>query len=200
LAFDLPARFSLRRGPYQPMEYDSLETLLCPVCNQETGSLKQLRLIRTIIALPVRVFFSVGIVRCCPHCMRRYLWKRCFINGLTTCLIGYVILVPYTLALTIATIPKGHSWPVLRGITPEMQLNRSWEYEASPFERFLALLAVPMCVLPGVGILVCWSILWKLRWCTGWAYKTAEIASFIAYFVTIISVGLSLEHFWKKPH
>src|SRR5947207_13869175 len=120
------------------MNGDNLETLPCPICNQQTDSLKQLRVIQTIIAFPIGAVFSGAIIRGCPRCMRAYVWRRCLVNGLTTWIVGYVILVPYTLALTLGTLSRGHSWPVKRGITPEMQLNRTWAYEASWLEKVLA--------------------------------------------------------------
>ena len=181
------------------MNGDHVQTLRCPVCNQQTDSLKQLRVIETIFAFPIGAAFSSNVIRGCPPCMRAFVWRRCLVNGLTTWIVGYIVLVPYTLALTVGTLSKGHSWPVTRGITPEMQLNRTWTYKAHWLEKVLAIIAVPMCVLPGIGILVCWGILWKLRWCTGWVYKTAEIASFVAYFVTIAAIGLSMKIFLEKP-
>lgn len=121
--------------------------------------------------------------------MRSFIWNRCLINGLTTLIIGYVVLVPYSLALTLLTVPNGHSWPILRGITPQMHLNRAWIYEPSVVEKLLALVTIPMCLVPGIGIVACWFILWRLRWCTGWVYKTAEITSFLAYLVSVIALA-----------
>jgi hypothetical protein len=120
------------------------------------------------------------------------------VNGLTTLLIGYIVLVPYSIVATLATLRRGHSWPVLHGVTPEMHLNRTWVNEPNVSDKVLAALAVPMCVLPGVGVLICWGILWKVRWRSGWVYKTTEIASFVAYFATIIAIGLWLDRRWDS--
>lgn len=177
------------------------EILPCPVCKQLTDSLKQYRVIQTIFALPLHhVELSSTVVRSCPPCMRAYAWRRCRINGLTTLVIGYLVLVPYTLAITLATFRRGHSWPVERDITPEMHLNRTWHYEPSFLEKALAVVTSLTCLLPGVGILISWCILWRVRWCTGWVFKTAEIASFVAYFATVTAIGLCLEQLWHNSN
>lgn len=182
------------------MNPEDLHTLPCPRCNRDTDSLKQLRMIDTIVALPFAAMSTSVVVRGCPKCVRIYIWKRCRENGLTTWIVGYAILIPYSLGLHLATISKGHSWPVQRGITPEMHLNRTWVHEASFLDKFLAAFAMPVALAPGVGILICWWILWKVRWCTGWVYKSAEIASFVAYFVTVIGIFMTIERLWGKPH
>jgi len=118
---------------------------------------------------------------------------------LTTWIVGYIILVPYTIALTISTLQKGHSWPVMQGITPEMQLNRTWTWESTPFEKVLAIIAVLCCLVPGIGILVCWTMLWRVRWCTDWVYKTVEITSFVAFFATVVPIGVYLKIASEPP-
>jgi hypothetical protein len=124
------------------MNSHHMNTLLCPVCDQQTDSLKQFRVIRTIIAFPIGAAFSSIVLRSCPQCMRAFIWNRCLVNGLTTWIVGYIILVPYTLALTFATNLKGHSWQVLRGITPEMQLSRTWDYQPSLLDKLLAVFSL----------------------------------------------------------
>lgn len=180
--------------------YDDQEKMYsCPICNQETDRLKQFRVLRSIVAIPMMAVLSSTVVRSCPRCMRAFVWKRCLINGLTTWIAGYLILIPYTLALTIATLQKGHSWPVKQGVSPEMHLKRTWIYESSRFEKMLAILSVPICLIPGIGILICWCILWKVRWCTGWVHRMAEITSFVAYIVTATVIGLYMQEFKGKP-
>jgi hypothetical protein len=127
--------------------------------------------------------------------MRAFVWKRCLINGLTTLLVGYIILAPYTLALTLATFLKGHSWPVLRGITPGMHLNRTWVNEPTALEKALAVIAVVMCLFPGIGVLFCGWTLWRTHWCSGWVHKTAEIATLAAYLVTVMAVVVFFEFY-----
>jgi hypothetical protein len=178
------------------MNSDSAETLPCPTCNHQTNSLKQMRVIQSIVGFPLAVVFSSVIVRRCPRCMRAFLWDRCLVNGLTTRIVGYVVLVPYTLALTLGTISKGHSWQVRRGVTPEMELSRKWSYETSLFDKVLAVISLPLSLLPGIGFLVCCTILWKVRLSTDWVHKMAEIASFIAVFSTIIAIGLYIDPSW----
>jgi hypothetical protein len=122
--------------------------------------------------------------------MRAFIWDRCLINGLTTWVVGYIVLIPYTLALTLATLRNGHSWLVRRGITPTAQLKRAWVNEPTDIEKALAIVAVPASLVPGIGILISWAIFWRVRWCTGWAYTTAEVASVMAYFATLTGASL----------
>ena len=173
------------------------EPLICPVCQQPTDSLKQYRVIRSIVAIPIHVHFTSIVYQSCPRCMRAFVWRRCLINGLTTWIVGYAILLPYTLALTIATMRKGHSWPVLHGVTPEMHLNRTWVNEPTNADKWLAVLSAILCLVPGVGVLYCWYILWKTHWCSGWVHSTAEIAALVANFATFLSVWLLIENGWR---
>jgi hypothetical protein len=79
-----------------------------------------------------------------------------------------------------------------------MQLNRTWVNEPSQLEKLLALITIPACLVPGLGIVVCWWVLWQVRWRSGWVFKTAESASFVAYLVTAVTVGIYLDSSWKK--
>jgi hypothetical protein len=157
-----------------------MDTLSCPVCERQTDSLKQYRVIRRMIAVPVGAVFSSVVLRSCPQCMRAFIWKSCLINGLTTWIVGYIVLVPYTLALTFATMRMGHSWPVLRGISPEMHLKRIWGCEPTWSKKLAAGIAFPFCLVPGIGLLIWWWVFWRTRWSSGWAYSTAETALFVA--------------------
>jgi hypothetical protein len=177
--------------------FDDCELLYCPVCQQPTDSLKQYRVIRSIVAIPIDVDFTSVVHQSCPRCMRAFLWKRCLINGLTTWIVGYAVLLPYTLAFTVATMRKGHSWPVLHGVTPEMHLNRTWRHEPTRGDKWLAVFSAFLCLFPGVGVLYCWFVLWKTHWCSGWVHKTAEIAAFVAYFATICFVSFLMERGWQ---
>jgi hypothetical protein len=172
------------------MDSDDSAMLSCAFCNRGTISLKQYRVIRSLVALSFAAVHTSVVYQSCPECMRAFVWKRCLVNGLTTWLVGYIILVPYTLALTLATLRRGHSWPVLHGVTPEMHLNRTWVNEPTAAEKAFAIMAIGMCLVPGIGVLYCWWTLGRTHWCTGWVHRTAEIAALVAYFVSCISISL----------
>ena len=169
----------------------------CPICDRSTNSLKQYRVIQSIVVLGTHVHSKSVVYKSCPSCMRAFVWKRCLINGLTSWIIGYLILLPYTIALSLATLRKGHSWPVLHGVTPEMHLNRTWVNDPTPVEKILAIMAAMLCLVPGIGVVFCWWILWKTHWCSGWVHKTANIAAFAAYFVTVLSISIYMEGSWR---
>jgi len=171
-------------------------TLSCPVCARPTNSLKQYRVIHTIIAIPLAAVHRSVVYQGCPRCMRAFIWERCLINGLTTWIAGFLILIPYTLALTFATLLRGHSWPVLYGITPAMQLHRTWVARPSGWEKALAILSAVFCIVPGIGIFFSWWALWKLHWRTGWVHDTAQAAAFIAYLVTVITFFMFVKYSW----
>jgi hypothetical protein len=154
---------------------------ICPICAQQTDSLKQYSLIHTLVAIPfVCVEATSAVYRACPPCMRTLVWKRCWINGLTTWIVGYLVLIPYTLGLTLATFRRGHSWAVVRGITPKMQVDQSWVNRPSVFEKILAICSVPLCFLPVIGLLFCLWVHWKTRRRSGWVHRTAEPAAAFA--------------------
>jgi hypothetical protein len=177
------------------MQMDSIvpELAICPVCNGQTDSLKQYRVIRSLVALPWAVVFTSVVHRSCPSCMRALVWKRCLINGLTTWIVGYIILVPYTVALSFATFRKGHSWTVLQDITPQMQLDKTWVNDATSGDKAIALLALVLCFVPGIGVLYCWWAHWKTYRKSGWVHKTAELAAIVSYFSSIVALGIYLE-------
>src|SRR5262249_20142667 len=117
--------------------------LACPVCRKPTDSLKQMRVLATILVLSPHLHFSHSeVYRSCPPCMRRYIWSRCLINGLLTLIAGFLVLVPYSLALTFATLRKGHSPTVLLGITPEMEANAEGIYAPTKRQKILAMVAL----------------------------------------------------------
>lgn len=173
------------------------DQLPCPICSRDTGSLKQIQVIQTIVAFPFFATWKVAVYQSCPQCMRAYVWKNCLRNGLTTWIAGYIILVPYTVALTLMTLWKGHSWPVAHGVTSEMHLSRTWEYVPSFTDKFLAILAAITCLIPVLGVLTSWLILWKIRWCTGWVYSVTNASSVVAYLSTLTIV--TVEFMPPKP-
>jgi hypothetical protein len=179
------------------IEPDGLQIRPCPICGGQTASLKQMRILSSVTAIPGAAVSSTVVYRSCPSCLRAYIWRRCLINGLFTLIVGYVVLVPYSLALTLATLRKGHSWAVLHGVTPEMEANGEGVFAPTKRQKRLAILSVFMCWVPVFGVVFSQWLLSETRWCSrGWVCEFTEFAALVSYFVTVASIGLAVKLLW----
>jgi hypothetical protein len=179
------------------MQFEEIHEVSCPVCRKMTENLKQMRLLSSVIAIPGAAVSHTVVRRSCPSCMRAYIWNKCLINGLCTLIVGYLVLVPYSLALTLVTLQKGHSSAVLHGITPEMELNAEGVYAPTRRQKRLATAAALMWLVPIFGSVFCQWVLWDTRWCVrGWVREVTEFASWASYLVTVVSIGLTIQYMW----
>jgi hypothetical protein len=101
-----------------------------------------------------------------------------------------LILIPYTLFFTLTSLFKGHSFPVAHGITPEKHLSRTWKCEPTSSQKWLTTISIVTCLLPGIGMVVCWYVLWKNYWCTGWVHRAVNYAAFFSYIVTLTALSM----------
>jgi hypothetical protein len=75
-----------------------------------TDSLKQFRYVDYFAFGLVVWIWRAAVLRACPRCMRRLIWKRCLWNVIPANLVWVVILLPWALALTVATYRRGHAF------------------------------------------------------------------------------------------
>ncbi len=83
--------------------------LECPVCGEETNSLKEYHVLDTLFfALFYVTWQSIDCVAC-PDCMRRYLAKRLLINFFSANFSWPVLVLPRYLILFGRSFTLGHS-------------------------------------------------------------------------------------------
>ena len=179
------------------MQFEEIHEVPCPACGELTESLKQMRILSSGIAIPGAAVSHTVVRRSCPSCMRAYIWNKCLINGLCTLVVGYLVLIPYSLVLTLVTLRKGHSSAVLRGITPEMESLAEGVYAPTSRQKMLATLAALMWLVPIFGLVFCQWVLWDTRWCVrGWVREVTEFAGWTSYLVRAVSIGLTIKFTW----
>jgi hypothetical protein len=136
-------------NPYDPPQVEesgqsedsATERLVCPICGQSTDSLKQYICYGRCFCLGILFTIQRVAYRGCPLCMRRYLWQMCVKNIIPANLLWLLLLLPQTLLQVAASRAKGHSPSVLKGIHPETQLGRRYEFSE---KRVLIGLAVAL--------------------------------------------------------
>ena len=83
--------------------------LECPVCGQDTNSLKEYRVVESFFfAFFYLAWQSIDCVAC-PDCMRRYMVKRLAINFFSANFAWPVVLLPPFLILFARSFTLGHS-------------------------------------------------------------------------------------------
>ena len=83
----------------------------CPVCSTPTDSLKRYGVLRRVVFLGIAVHVQRSSEVACPRCMRRLLRKVTFspLHFLLANLMWVLVVLPYHLALMLASLTKGHS-------------------------------------------------------------------------------------------
>ncbi len=75
-----------------------------------TDSFKQLRYFDYFVFVFVAAFWQSAVLRACPACMRRWIWRQCFRNVVPANLFWVVGLLPWALVLTALTYRRGHAF------------------------------------------------------------------------------------------
>ena len=92
--------------------------LTCPACGKRTDSLKRYGVMKEVIFLLVFARSRRCAYTACPKCMRGMLLKDTFspVNILLANLMWLLVVLPYSLALLIASTIPGHSRSVIQSI------------------------------------------------------------------------------------
>ena len=87
-----------------------MTTIKCPVCSEPTDSLKRYTLMDRLVFVGVAYWMRRRTYTACPDCMRGILLKNTFSwNILLANLLWLLVILPYNLALLIASTTQGHS-------------------------------------------------------------------------------------------
>lgn len=86
-----------------------MELLPCPMCHQQTESLKVYRLPTFLLFLFFGASFRHGDIAACPPCMRGKIAKLAAINILPANLLWLVLLLPWYSIAALRTLIPGHS-------------------------------------------------------------------------------------------
>ncbi len=158
-------------------ELDRLdETLTCPLCGAETRSLKQYRVMRWCVFYLVGSIWQVKVVRACPSCMRAVIWKSALINLVPANLLWLLLILPWTMILTLMTLVEGPSRAILEGVTPSMVVAREMQGRELKMGRVLAVLALIFCWIPLIGLVLGAMAAWTNWRETGWTRPVSLVA------------------------
>ncbi|MFT5355929.1 MAG: hypothetical protein ACI9KE_003150 [Polyangiales bacterium] len=86
-----------------------METLPCPMCHQQTDSLKVYRLPTFLLFFFFGASFRKSDIVACPPCMRGKMAKLAVINILPANLLWLILLMPWYSIAALRTLAKGHS-------------------------------------------------------------------------------------------
>ncbi len=170
------------------MRFDERETRLlsCPVCGQQTDSLKEYRYVRWCVFLLAGAIYQAATFSACPRCMRGLLGRSLLINALPANVVWLVGLLPWGLILLSATYRQGHSravrqalamaeatqgkTPVLGGIASPFVAQEvvTAHGEDVSWPRVSAVVAILTCWLPYLGLLFGLWALYLNRGESGW--------------------------------
>jgi hypothetical protein len=159
------------------------EVLSCPVCGQPTASLKQYRYVDWCVFVLAFAVWQAVYLRACPRCMRRSLWRRCWLNAIPANLVWLFGLLPWALCLVAASYRPGHSRAVLHGVTPEVAADREAAQQEVSWGRVFAILAVLCCWLPVIGLVFALAAFGLNRRVGGWLRTASLLALVVALLV-----------------
>lgn len=97
-----------------------VRTMVCPVCQSETDSLKRYHFVKFWLFLIIVSVLKRETHTACPACMRHYLWQRSLLNAIPANLAWFLFLLPTTIFLTFATFTKGHSKNIIEANLPDI--------------------------------------------------------------------------------
>jgi DNA-directed RNA polymerase subunit RPC12/RpoP len=87
-----------------------MTAIKCPVCSKPTESLKRYTLLDKLVFIWVAAWTQRRTYAACPDCMRRIVLKNTFSwNILLANLLWLIVILPYNVALLIASGTQGHS-------------------------------------------------------------------------------------------
>lgn len=175
-------------------ELDRLDQELdCPLCLQPTRSLKQYRVMRWCVFYLAGAVWQVKIVRACPACMRATVWKSALINLVPANLLWLLLLLPWSMVLTLMTLVHGHSKAVLEGLTPTMVVAREMQGREISMNRVMAILALVLCWVPLLGLIV-GVIAWRVnRLDPSWTRTTSLIGLILTGLCHLALLGLFIK-------
>ena len=81
----------------------------CPVCHEPTDSIKQYKLVRTLLFLFLFATWNTLVATACPRCMRKVILKRTAINILPANVLWVIVVLPFHLVQLLRTLTRGHS-------------------------------------------------------------------------------------------
>lgn len=177
----------------------ALGLLACPTCDRSTDSLKQYRYVNWCVYLFAGAIWQVGIYRACPECMRRHIWKKCFINVIPAHFLWLVGLLPWALALVAASYRPGHSRGVVRGITPEMVVAREVAEQEVSWRRVLAVVSLLVFWMPLFGLAVGGLAYWLNRRSQTWTCRASQVSLVASGLVHVALVVLVIvDAVWSR--
>jgi hypothetical protein len=167
------------------MAYDdaAFDVLPCPHCGERTSSLKQYRYVRLCVCLGFHASWHSDVVRACPYCIRRVIWRRCLLNIVPANLLWPFLVLPWAVVLTAVSHNPGHSADVLRGVTPEMIAIQDAKQRELSWPRVNAILAILTWWVPLLGLFVA-AVAWLCnRRSPSWTRSASKITLIAALLV-----------------
>jgi hypothetical protein len=188
---------------------EQADLLPCPRCGELTDSLKQYRYWKWFVFLLAGAFWQEAIERACPRCMRGWVWKSLLINIPLANFLWPFLVLPWGLVLLAVSCRKGHSPVILQELTsgptrlpppPGMFATRGLEEQISSdgmsWPRVMAIVALLVCWLPGLGLLFSLWALYLNRREPVWQWVCSVVALSVAGVVSLALVVLVVAAPW----
>jgi hypothetical protein len=166
------------------------ELLPCPTCDRLTDSLKQYRYVNWCVYFFSGAIWQMGVFRACPECMRRHIWRKCFINVIPAHFLWLVGLLPWALTLIVLSKRPGHSRAVVRGITPEMVVAREMAEREVSWKRVLAVVSLLVFWMPLFGLAIGGLAYWLNRRSPTWTCRASQVSLVASGLIHVVLAGL----------
>ncbi|MFO0881615.1 MAG: hypothetical protein U0840_30325 [Gemmataceae bacterium] len=174
--------------------------LQCPMCGLPTEHLKRARYMRLLVFLFVGSWWQEEIITACPSCLRRRVWRNCFINLLPANLLWPFLMLPWALVLTLTSRSRGHSKVVLDEMKAMDEYSRRMQAqgalapglgaryelrvrEDASFFRIMAVVALLTFWLPLLGLLITLLAWYLNRGIEGWTARVSRVTLWISLLI-----------------